>query len=493
MSNKSIKKNYIFNLIVNLTNLLIPLVTAPYLSRILQVEGVGVKSYTLSIVSNFILFATLGMAEYGQIEIARNRDDKYKYSKKIYELGLLRCISTIIVIVIYIITFSSELINTQYNEIYTILIINILANALDFSWVLRGMEDFKPISIVQIIAKIFMLTATFAFVKTSNDLNIAILINSLNILLNSILILPILKRYCIRVKLKDIRIFSNVRESLVYFIPSIAIQIYTVLDKTMIGVITNSNVENGVYEQADKIMKIVLTVVSTVNTIMSSRIAYLVRAKKGNEIKILIKKSTSLCMLIALPITFGTIVIADYFIPVFFGEGYDKAINVLRILSPLAVIIGLSGVIGSHYYTPFLKKRMSNKYLITGAIINFVMNILLIKNFKSMGAAIATIFAEMVVTSLYIINCDKKIFNMKMCIKNSYKYLIASISMAIIVLFVKNILQINILSVCILGVIGMVSYGLILLILKDEYLYSVLSDLGGKISGKIKSRRRNNM
>ena len=198
-------------------------------------------------------------------------------------------------------------------------------------------------------------------------------------------------------------------------------------------------------------------------------------------------------MLIALPITFGTIVIADYFIPVFFGEGYDKAINVLRILSPLAVIVGLSGVIGSHYYTPFLKKRMSNKYLITGAIINFVINILLIKNFKSMGAAIATIFAEMVVTSLYIINCDKKIFNMKMCIKNSYKYLIASISMAIIVLFVKNILQINILSVCILGVIGMVSYGLILLILKDEYLYSVLSDLGGKISGKIKSRRRNNM
>ena len=493
MSNKSIKKNYIFNLIVNLTNLLVPLITAPYLSRILQVEGVGIKSYTFSIVSNFILFATLGMAEYGQIEIARHRDDKYKYSKKIYELGLLRCLSTIIVIGVYIITFSSELINTQYNMIYTILIINILANLLDFSWVLKGMEDFKPISIAQIISKMFMLTSTFVFVKTSNDLDVAVLINSLNVLLNSIFILPILKKYCVKVKLKELKIFSNLRESLTYFIPSIAIQIYTVLDKTMIGVITNSNVENGIYEQADKIIKILLTVVSTVNSIMSSRIAYLVRTSKEKEIQVLVKKSTSLCMLIALPITFGTVVIADYFIPVFFGEGYDKTINVLRILSPLAIIIGLSGVVGSHYYTPFLKKKMSNKYLITGAIINFIMNILLIKYLKSIGAAIATISAEMVVTSLFIINCDKKIFNMKMCIKSSYKYLIASIIMAIIILLVKNILQKTILSICILGVIGIASYGVTLVLLRDEYLHSTLSDFGGKNNGKIKFRRGNDM
>ena len=161
MKNRSIKKNYLFNLIYNLTNLLIPLLIAPYLSRILEPDGVGIKSYTLSIVSNFILFANLGMAEYGQREVARNRENPYERSKKTYEIGMLRIITTLITLIIYVLTLVLPFMNTSNNIIYGILIINIVANMLDFVWFLQGIEEFKSISIIQIISKITMLIITF--------------------------------------------------------------------------------------------------------------------------------------------------------------------------------------------------------------------------------------------------------------------------------------------------------------------------------------------
>lgn len=477
MKTKSLKRNYIFNLIYNLTNLMVPLIIAPFLSRVLQVDGVGVKSYTFSIVSNFILFATLGISEYGQIEISKNRDNKKIYSKKLYEIGLLRVVTTLIVFVIYICTLVLPIFNNSYNDIYIILIINIIANVIDFSWFLRGIEEFKTITIVQIISKIFLLIGTLVLVKSKADINIAILINSITLLINSVLPLFVIRKYCVRVSLKDLRVFSHLKECLVYFVPAIAIQIYTVLDKTMIGLITNSNTENGYYEQADKVIKILITVVTTTNTIMNSRISYLYQKQDIKEIKRLIDKSTCLCMMIAVPITFGAMAISNIFVPMFFGEGYDKTIDILIVLAPLAIIIGLSGLVGSHYYTPLGKKAKSNKYLIVGAIVNFVLNLLLIKSFKSIGAAIASIVAEFIITFLYIRNSNKKLFNFRFIFKSSYKYFISSIIMYIVLVSIKKYMSTGLITLGILIMVGCFVYVIVLLLLRDSYLFSVINDV----------------
>ena len=481
MKTRSIKKNYIFNLIFNLTNLVVPLIIAPYLSRILEVDGVGIKSYTFSIVSNFILFATLGISEYGQIEISKNRDNKHVYSKKLYEIGLLRIFTTLTILMIYIVTLVIPLFNHNYNEIYIILIINIIANVIDFSWFLRGIEEFKTITIVQVISKIVLLVGTLLLVKTKSDLNMAILINSITILVNSVLPLFVIKKYCEKVQLKELKVFSHVKESLIYFVPAIAIQIYTVLDKTMIGVITNSNVENGYYEQADKIIKILITVVTTTNTIMNSRISYLYQKHEMHQIKSLINKSMSLCMMIAVPITFGCMAIANLFVPMFFGEGYDNTISILIVLSPLAIIIGLSGLVGSHYYTPLGKKTQSNKYLIIGAIVNFVLNMLLIKTFKSLGAAVASVVAECTITFLYIFKCNKELFSFTSVLKSSYKYIISAVVMYIVLMIIKNYMSSGLISVVLLFAIGSFIYGILLLLLRDEYLYSALNEVKERI------------
>lgn len=481
MKTRSIKKNYIFNLIYNITNLLVPLLIAPYLSRILEVDGVGIKSYTLSIVSNFILFASLGMAEYGQREIAKNRDDKYERTKKLYEIGILRVVSTIVVLLIYTLTLVLPIFNINYNAIYAILIINIIANMLDFSWFLQGIEEFKSISYVQIISKIFLVVMTFGLVKEKADLNISILINSLTLLINSLLPIFVIKKYCVKVKIKELKIFVHLKECIVYFIPAIAVQIYTVLDKTMIGLITNSNYENGYYEQADKIIKILITVVTTTNAIMKSRISYLYEKEEKNQIKRLIAKSTSLCMLISIPITFGVVAVADIFVPIFFGNGYEKTSIILMILAPLSIIIGISGLIGSHYYTPLGKKKISNKFLITGSVINFIANMMLIKPLGAIGAAIGTILAELTITILYLNKSDKELFNFKMFFKLSYKYFIAGIFMLISVLATKHYIGNGIKQLVVLVTIGIIVYVVTILILKDKYIYDNLREIREKI------------
>lgn len=490
MAQKSIKANYIYNLIYNLATLLSPLLVAPYLSRILGVNGVGIRSYTLSIVSNFIIFASLGVAEYGQREIARNRDNKYERSKKLYEIAILRIITTVIITIVYSITFVIPGINNQYNVIYAILIINIVANMLDFSWYLQGIEEFKCISIIQTITRIGMIIATFTCVKQASDVEVAVLINSIVLLLNAIIPIIMVVKSIEKVKIRELHPFSHLKQCIIYFIPAIATQIYTVLDKTMIGIITNSTYENGYYEQADKILKIVIAFITTANIIMRSRISYLFVNNKIEEINKLISKSIHITLMLAWPTMFGIIGVASVFVPIFFGSGYEKTISLLIILAPLAIIIGISNLLGSHYLTPAGKKSKSTIGLIIGAVVNLILNICLIPKLQSIGAAIASVVAELAVTIIYII-LSKNNVDVKEFIKASYKYCISSAFMLFIIEMLKVNMDISIKSLLVLIIIGVLTYGILLIILKDKFLMDMLKGIFSKILNNTKGKSNN--
>lgn len=485
---RSITKNYIYNLIYNVINVLIPFIIAPYLSRVLGVDCIGIKSYTLSIVSTFIIFANLGVAEYGQKEIAQSQDDKYERTEKFYSISIMRFITTTIVTIIYIIFFVLPIINKENNIIYAILLINILANALDFSWFLQGIEKFKFISLIQIFTKLLLMITTFIFVKNSQDIWIAILINSIVLLLNSIIPIFAIKNECIKIELKDIKPLIHIKPCLVYFIPAIAIQIYTVLDKTMIGAITKSNSENGYYEQADKIIKILIAVITSANIVMRSRISYLYKKKEEKEIDRLINKSLHLTFFLSFPIVFGIISISSILVPIYFGNGYEKTIIILNVLAPLTIIIGISNLLGSHYFTPTDRKRESNIGLIIGSVVNLILNSVLIKNLGALGAAIASVIAESVVTYIYV--KKNKILKWQQIFYTSKNYLIASLLMFLIVLLLKNNMQYNIMSIVILGLIGVIVYFIVLILLKDKFLKDVLKKIKGKIKEKIKVNER---
>lgn len=223
----NIKLNYIYNTIYQVLTMITPLITAPYISRVLGVENVGIQSYTKSIVTYFTLFAALGTASYGQREIAMHRNEKYDTSKLFWEVELLSIVSTIVAICIWVIWI---IFANKYKIFYFILTFEILAAAFDISWFFMGLERFKSIVIRNSAVKIGGIILIFVFVREQNDLLKYVIIMTLSGLAGNIATWTYLPKAINRVSIKDLNPFRHFKQTISYFIPTIAISIYTVLD-----------------------------------------------------------------------------------------------------------------------------------------------------------------------------------------------------------------------------------------------------------------------
>ncbi len=480
---KSIKKNAIFNLIYQLIALLLPLITTPYISRTLCIENVGIQSYTLSIVSYFTLFAAFGINDYGQREIARNRNNKEKISQIFWELVSNRLLTTFIVAIVYIILALTSF-ESGYRLYYLIMIMNILTIAFDITWFFQGLENFKTLAIRNSLVKIILAALVFIFVKEENDLWIYILINSASLLISSLSVWLVIFKYLVRVKIKFKNVLYHFKGALVYFIPTVAIQIYTILDKSMIQWITGSNAENGAYDQAEKLAKVSLTIIQILNNIMRSRLSYLFEVKDFKKAEEMCDVSISFLSFLMYPMTCGVILISSDLIPLYLGAGYEKSIILLQIFSFLIIFIGISGLIGSHYLTPVGKQARSNIALIVGAIVNFCLNLVLIPRLNSVGAAIASTIAEAIIAILYICFAKEFIKPKKFLILG-LKNIIAAVAMFVIVTLIFKSINLNLfLALCIKVILGVSIYFIVLLILKDKYLLSIINRIREKVLKK---------
>ena len=466
---RSIKKNYLYNALAKIFALLIPILVTPYLARVLEPDGNGVISFIASIVSYFVIASNIGIETYGQKYISSQRNNKVEIKKFFYEIFFLRALLTGICLVVYLVTFVCFLGGENY-LLYAVYGISLLGVALDFTWFFQGVEDFKKIAFANVISKVIYIILIFVFVKTKTDILIASLITVITSITPYLFLIPFLRRYLHNVKLNErIQPFKHFKECMVYFVPTIAIQIYTILDKTMIGLITNSDFENGYYEQAEKIVKLPLTVITTMNIIMRSRISYYFTNKEFDKIKTLTKKSTCFSLMLSIPIMLGSIVISRKFVPFYLGPGYDECIILIYILAPLIFIISLSNLLGTHYYTPYDLQRTSNKFLIIGAVVNVILNIPLIYFFKSRGAAIASVSAELVITILYIIFA-RNFFTLKEFFLCGYKYCIAGLIMFGVTFTLDYYLPGSIWYLLLEISCGISVYFVILLLLRDRFL-----------------------
>ena len=267
---KSIAKNYIYNLIYQMLTIVLPLITTPYLSRVLGAESIGIYGYTISIVTYFILFGTLGVSMYGQREIAYKADDKKARSKTFWEIISIRTISLSISIILFYLIYGRT---GEYALYYRILIIQLVANLFDISWLFQGIEEFDKTVIRNLIVKLLSLVLIFVVIKTPDDLWKYFLIYVSAELIGNVTLWLYLPKYLEKVNIKELEIKKHIKPTISLFVPQIAIQIYTVLDKTMIGKLTGDMVEVGYYEQAQKVVKATLIVTTALQTVMNSRIA----------------------------------------------------------------------------------------------------------------------------------------------------------------------------------------------------------------------------
>lgn len=395
---KSFIENVIYNELYEILVLIIPLVTTPYVSRVLNATAIGDYSYTNGIVSYFGIIATLGTANYASREIAFRQKDNIERSRVFYEIFSLRLLLTIIVSCFYIafICFNPS----KYFSLYIIQFLLFISWVLDISWLYRGIEDFKFITVRRTGAKLLGTLGVFLFVKTPQDLWKYALILTLSTVVGNATSWIGIKKYVQRIKIHHISPLSHIKGSLEFFVATVAVQIYTILDQTMLGYIQNTT-EVGYYSQAQKIIKLCLTVISSFVMVLLPRISSLYKEQNYKEMNRYFRISLDYLFAIAMPLMIGCLLCADQFVPLFYGNGYDKVSVLMKMLSILFIVLGLGQLAGS-LLSAIDKQMKSALATIIGAIFNFSLNLVLIKSLSSVGAVISSVLAEVLVTFIEI-------------------------------------------------------------------------------------------
>lgn len=476
MAQKSIKKNYVYNLTYQILTLITPLITTPYLSRVFGADGIGTCSYIESISSYFVLFATLGLTTFGQRETSYVQDDRKKRSIIFWETNIIELIASTLCIVAYVAFSFSQ---TNY-KLYLVLVLNLFSVIANISWFFQGMEEFGKIVLRNIIFKIINIVYIFTFVKTKDDIIIYLFGVAFFGLINNLSYWISVPQYIDRPILKELHPSKHIKTVIALFVPTIAMQVYTVLDKTMIGVITNNSFENGYYEQALKIARLVLTIVTSLGTVMIPRIGYHYSKGDMEIVKQYMYRAYKFVWLCGVPLTLGLIAISNNFVPWFFGDGYDKVVSLLGILSFLILAIGINNVTGMQYLIPTKRENIFSLTVIIGALTNFVLNFFLIQMFQSMGAAIASVVAEttIAIIQIYIVRKELSPFEIVKC---GLHYFIAGGLMFITLMQIRGYFNASVLHTFELVIIGAIIYGSVLLVIKDEFLLSNIYKIFKKI------------
>lgn len=469
---KNISKNYIYNLFYQLLLIVIPLITTPYISRVIGAEGIGVYSYTLSVVSYFTIFAAFGTTIYAQREIAYCQDDIEKRSKIFLEVFFLRFILSIIALIVYF----CIILHSQYAHIFVIQSLYIIGIITDVSWYFQGIEEFGKIVFANSVAKILNLICIFLFVNDIYDLNIYILLLALFPVIGNIMLFFTIKNSITKVPLKGLNPFIHIRGAFQLFIPVIATQIYTVFDKTMIGLYTDTSIQNGFYEQAMGVIRLCMTIVTSLVTVMVPKISYAFAKGDMEGIKSYMSKSFRFTWAMGLPIMIGLAMVAELFVPWFMGNGFDEVIILIRLGCILVLFVGFSNVIGVQYLGPVKKQNITTITVIIGSCINLCLNFVLIPRYFAIGAVIASVIAEGSITMcqlVYLIYIRKD-FKWKDIIGDSWKYVISVIMMAIVLLICRQFMSPTIAFTVLYVGLGGLIYLLILYILKDSLLLDML-------------------
>lgn len=469
---KSIKINFIYNLIFQIVTLCLPLITVPYTSRVLGREGIGLYSYTLSITQYFIIIGTLGMSLYGNRAIAYVRDNKKELSKTFWAILVLRILTTTISLIMYLSIFC---LNNENKIMYLIQALNILAATIDISWLYMGLEDFRKTVTRGLVVKILCVLSIFIFVREQSDLWIYTLINALMLVLGNGFMWLYLPKAVDKTKItfKDMKV--HLIPTLQMFIPQIAIQVYAVLDKTMLGILATKG-DVGIYEQSQKIVKIVGGLVTSLGVVMLPRMSNTFANGDKKKMNEYLNKSLIFVSYMSIPMFIGLAAISNEFVPWFFGEDFLQVRYIMMILTPILFFIAINNVLGVQYLLPTNRTKEYTIAVSTGAITNVVFNFLLIPKYKVIGACIATLLAELIVPVVELIILRKNI-NIKYIFKNIYKYFFAGAIMFIIVRFIGKFMGVSILTTMIQAFSGGCIYLATLLIFKDEFTKVIIGNI----------------
>ncbi len=469
MKIKSVKFNFLMNLILTVSNVLFPLITFPYVARVLQPINNGKIAFCTSVISYFSMIALIGIPNYGIREVAKVRDDRDKLTKLVYELLLISLVMTIISITILVISIFIIPKFYQEKELFFINAIGILLNTIGVNWLYSGLEQYQYITIRSIIFKVISIIAMFLFVKEPSDY---ILYGTITVLAsggsNIFNFFNMRKFINFRVKEK-LEIKKHMKPILIFFATVLATSIYVNLDTVMIGFI-NGNVEVGLYSTSLKIRSLVLSVITALGTVLMPRLSYYIKNNQKELFKETIVKCINFISLISFSICIFIVIYAKECILFIAGNDYLLAVSSLRIVIFTIVFVGFSNITGIQILTPLGLERKLFISIVYGAIIDFILNMFFIPLYKSNGAALATLIAEIIVLAVqcyYLKEFIREIYK-KLTI---LKYVVFTLIASVIVILFKNYFTFNVFTSLLIGAFIYFGIGILLLIItKDPFI-----------------------
>lgn len=476
---KKLRENLILNSLYQILAIFVPLITAPYLGRILKADQIGTYTFVHSIVSYFSHFAMLGIMNYGSREIAKVRDDKNARSKVFCEIYAMQVLTAGVSVIVYVIY--AFLSHTEYQLITKLMIIWTASNLLDVGWYCTGMEQFRTIVKRNILIKCLNIVLILTLVRAYSDLNIYTIIMAGCQLLSQIIISFVV--------IKDVKIslpkFSEVwprfKPNFLLFLPTIAATVYQVMDKIMIGAIS-SKVDLAYYEYADKIIQVPLLIFGAMGTVMLSRMSN-VRAKADDSEAGLLSMSMDLSMVLASIFAFGLASVSVELVDVYYGDGFHPSGLIMLMLTPVIFLNGWANVLRMQYVIPRGLDSIYVKATIAGAIVNLIINFIFIPRYGSVGAAIGTIIAQIVVTLVFTVY-SRKDLPLKTYFKNNIPFILIGILMFIIVKLVQFLHSENLIGLAIDILVGGSFYVLASAIVSKRYPNHIIGSVFNKLNRK---------
>lgn len=486
---KSIKLNFIMNALLTMSSFIFPLITFPYVSRVLLPEGTGKVNMAVSFISYFTMFAQLGVPTYGIRACAKVRDDKEKLTKTVQELFIINIIMSLIsyILLAGCLIFIPKL--RAERTLYIIVSANILLTSIGMEWLYKALEQYTYIAIRSIIFKVIALIAMFMLVHERSDYaiygGITIFAGCASNIMNFInahkyISMKPVGNYDLRKHLKAVGVF---------FAMACATTIYTHLDTVMLGfMVTDDDV--GYYSAAVKIKTILVSIVTSLGTVLLPRASYYIQNGELEKFRNITKKALNFVFIISVPLTVYFMIFAEQGIYFLSGPAYEGAILPMQVIMPTLIFIGITNILGIQILVPTGREKYVLYSEIAGAVVDVIINALLIPTFRSTGAAIGTLAAEFVVLIVQYAVLHKEINSSFKAVKY-HKIIIGTLlgtAASVWVRFVdiamlqsKSVELVCFVKLMISAVCFFLVYFIVLIVMKEKLVTDILNDLLKKI------------
>ncbi|MSA71138.1 flippase [Holdemania massiliensis] len=472
---KSLKLNFIMNVILTMSSFIFPLITFPYISRILLPQGMGKISFATSLISYFSMFAQLGIPTYGIRACSKVRDNKEALTRTAHELLIINLIMdaisyTVLAIAIFYIPKLYE-----DRLLYILISSTIILTSIGMEWLYKALEQYTYITIRSIIFKIVALLAMFFLVHKQDDYVIYGVLTIFAASASNIFNFMNIHKYIDLKPIGNYDIKRHLKPIAIFFAMSCATIIYTHMDTIMLGFMTTDK-DVGYYHAAVRIKSILVSIVTSLGTVLLPRVSYFIEHGMLNEFQCITKKALNFVVLTASPLMFYFILFAEQGIYLLSGSAYTNSIIPMKIIMPTLLFIGITNILGIQILIPLGKEKSVLFSEISGAIVNVIINGLLIPKFASIGAAIGTLVAEFVV-----------LFYQCTVLRNEVKIVFRSISywkilFGLIFGWIGSqwivLLNIGVFTTLVISAFTFFGlYGLILLILKEKLALEVCGQI----------------